>query len=313
VWSVFEQPAGSGANHFVGQVERMHASRCYRASQGRLGCISCHDPHYQPAAAERVSYYRERCLECHADQACGLPVGDIVHTAATNHRIPRRADAADESRIDHEEPPAGEPPLVLFHRALMNEGERAEAERDLGVALCEGEPKLGTAALALPLLESALRARPDDVVAWESKGTALGWLGRAQDGLTAFQAALARDPGRESTLARAALLAAEARRSDDAIAFWRRAITISPWRAEYRTALASLSFQAHDYSAAAAACRDALGLNPADIPTRMLLVRCDLHLGNRAAARDEFQTLMALDPPFREELLRWFAPLVTPQ
>ena len=61
-------------NRFVGQVEQMHESRCFRASEGRLGCISCHDPHRLPAPEEKVAYYRDRCLECHADRGCRLAV-----------------------------------------------------------------------------------------------------------------------------------------------------------------------------------------------------------------------------------------------
>ena len=44
-WSVFVPAASAAENRFASQAEQMHASRCFRASQGRLGCISCHDPH----------------------------------------------------------------------------------------------------------------------------------------------------------------------------------------------------------------------------------------------------------------------------
>ena len=82
-----------------------------RASQGQLGCISCHDPHRLPAPATKVAYYRERCLECHEQKGCALPsaerqargqgedciachmprpaITNVPHTAATDHRIPR--------------------------------------------------------------------------------------------------------------------------------------------------------------------------------------------------------------------------------
>ena len=61
--------------------------------------------------AEKIAYYRGRCLECHAERGCSLNVGaqsvqnqndncigchmprasssDIAHGAASNHRIPR--------------------------------------------------------------------------------------------------------------------------------------------------------------------------------------------------------------------------------
>ncbi len=95
----------------VGHVEQMYASGCFRGSGGKLGCISCHDPHEAPSPAERVAFYRDRCLRCHGESACSLPVdtrrqkiagdscinchmprGDsanISHAAVTDHRIPR--------------------------------------------------------------------------------------------------------------------------------------------------------------------------------------------------------------------------------
>ena len=95
----------------VGHVEQMAASRCFTASKGRLGCISCHDPHRLPDPSTKVAYYRQRCLECHADKGCSLPLSErlsrkqqddciachmprpavtnVPHTAATDHRILR--------------------------------------------------------------------------------------------------------------------------------------------------------------------------------------------------------------------------------
>ena len=94
-----------------GHVEQMRMSRCYEGSKKSLGCTSCHDPHTLPEPTERVAYYQKRCLDCHADRGCSmatdtrlkkspaddcischmpkLPMGNIAHTAATNHSVPR--------------------------------------------------------------------------------------------------------------------------------------------------------------------------------------------------------------------------------
>lgn len=91
----------------------MIASRCYRASGGRMSCLTCHDPHVQPSAAEAPAYYRSKCLTCHTDLSCKLTLarrraltppdncigchmprqrlGLIAHSALTNHRIIRDA------------------------------------------------------------------------------------------------------------------------------------------------------------------------------------------------------------------------------
>lgn len=83
----------------------MALSLCYRSSAGGLSCFSCHEVHNQPRAGERSSYYRSRCLGCHEDSSCGLPVAarprndcaechmpkrdlaEISHSSLTNHRI----------------------------------------------------------------------------------------------------------------------------------------------------------------------------------------------------------------------------------
>jgi tetratricopeptide (TPR) repeat protein len=189
----------------------------------------------------------------------------------------------------------------------MDERARAAAERDIGVALCRDGPE--GASRSLPRLEAALAARPDDVTAWESKGFALGQLGRGDEALAAFRTALASEPDRESTLTGAAHLATQGKRYPEAIDYWRRDIAVNPWRSEYHAGLASVLFQVRKWPEAAVACRDALRLNPANIEARKLLVRCDLRLQDHESARREFQVLLGFDPPDRDELIQWFTPL----
>jgi hypothetical protein len=88
----------------------MKLSHCYRATSGRLSCLTCHDPHIQPDAVAAPSYFRAKCLTCHTSQSCRLAssarqrttpqdncigchmpkrnVNNISHSALTNHRIP---------------------------------------------------------------------------------------------------------------------------------------------------------------------------------------------------------------------------------
>ena len=56
----------AGANaRGVSEVEQFAASRCKRASGESMSCTNCHDPHSVPLEAERVAYYRAKCLNCH--------------------------------------------------------------------------------------------------------------------------------------------------------------------------------------------------------------------------------------------------------
>jgi hypothetical protein len=89
----------------------MTLSKCYRASAGRLRCITCHDPHVEPSEQQAPEYFNKKCLTCHTNQSCKLslaarqhstpadncigchmPKRDIhviSHSSATNHRIVR--------------------------------------------------------------------------------------------------------------------------------------------------------------------------------------------------------------------------------
>jgi hypothetical protein len=163
-----------------------------------------------------------------------LASSDIVHVAATDHRIPRRPGPTDRSPGEIGAARPGGPAPVLFHRDLMDDRQRAEARRDLGVALCGAGP--GAAAAGLPLLDAALKARPDDRLAWQAKGVVLGQLGRFAGGLEAFRQILAREPDDEAALVGAAEFAARLGRRRDSLADWRRAIAINPGAPDTATA-----------------------------------------------------------------------------
>jgi hypothetical protein len=92
----------------------MTLSKCYRASGGRLSCITCHDPHVEPAKEEAPAFFNKRCMSCHTNQSCTLPTkarqqtsppdncigchmpqretGFIAHSSLTNHRITAQAN-----------------------------------------------------------------------------------------------------------------------------------------------------------------------------------------------------------------------------
>jgi len=87
----------------------MTLSKCYRSSGGKMSCISCHDPHVEPSREEVPAFYRARCLVCHMEKSCAVPlpirqqksppddcsgchmpkrdIATISHSSLTNHRI----------------------------------------------------------------------------------------------------------------------------------------------------------------------------------------------------------------------------------
>ncbi len=92
----------------------MRLSKCYLKSGGQLGCINCHDPHVQPSQQEAPAYFRRKCLACHTEKSCAVPlslrqhktpaddcagchmpkrdVTVISHSVLTNHRIVAEAE-----------------------------------------------------------------------------------------------------------------------------------------------------------------------------------------------------------------------------
>jgi cytochrome c-type biogenesis protein CcmH/NrfG len=333
-WSVFVRlPELTDNRHAVSQVEQMTASHCFRASGGKLGCVSCHDPHDLPAPAQKTAYYRDRCLECHGGKGCQLPPvarqkngddcrachmprlhsSDIVHTAVTDHRILRQLAPAGE-----EEPPAaprsldpGEVPIVSYYRDRVAPRDK-EVTRDLGLALVQLARQHGPSArplgrLALPLLEGAVHRDGADVAALEAKGYALWMEGQPAEALETLEAALAKAPGRERSLDDAASLAVGLKRHDDALAYSRRAVEVNPWVPSYHLRLGQLLAEDQDWEGALGEAQAVLRLDPGSVPARTLLVRCYIRTTRRERARAEFAALLALEPPDREALQRWFA------
>jgi hypothetical protein len=104
------QPQDLLDHHFA-----MRLSKCFAASEGRLSCLTCHNPHSIPSRENAGAYYRKKCLTCHAENSCSAPrerrvreasdhcvqchmpkreIGMISHSALTNHRIVTRSDEA---------------------------------------------------------------------------------------------------------------------------------------------------------------------------------------------------------------------------
>jgi Flp pilus assembly protein TadD len=161
------EDAGRGGLGAISQVEALALSRCARRSEGRMSCITCHDPHTFVSAPQRVAYYRDKCLSCHersfADRhqqgspdciGCHMPRGeseDGTHVQVTDHRIRRRASKAVAGSS------VSLPSLVPF-------GTTQAEPRDLGLAYAQVALRGSARASqeALRLLTEALPRYPND-------------------------------------------------------------------------------------------------------------------------------------------------------
>jgi Tfp pilus assembly protein PilF len=327
------RPGGAGLR-LVSAVPQLRTSRCYTASRepNKLWCASCHDPHKKPAPQERVAFYRGRCLRCHTEESCSLPVHvrrekekedsciachmprtdtEVLHASVTDHRILRREDGPV--------PPAGEHPtpapsdLVPFHRDGIDPQDE-EILRGLGLALVgmrnRHMPEYADrqfAATALPLLERALRRDPHDWPVADARGEALAALGRNEEAFAAAAAVLAERPESELVLQGMGFAALAAKHLKAARSYLERAVRVNPWNHRYYHGLALTSFELAQWDRSADECREALRIEPSNSASHSLLLQCYLRQGRKDQAQAEFETLRQLTSANRQEGLRlWY-------
>jgi hypothetical protein len=197
-----QQGVGLGA---VSQFEALAQSECKKKSGDAMSCTSCHDPHREPVAAERVSFYRQKCLACHgaklgtthhADQpdctSCHMPSSlstDVAHTEVTDHRIRRRPEIASQLLQDSTQ--AISPRLVPFPSLKSDDD-----VRDLALAW-ESLVNSGMTSAAADterLLRSAVQKSPDDPVLLSALGYSAQNKGDLDRAGELYRQALALDP-----------------------------------------------------------------------------------------------------------------------
>src|SRR5918993_4406595 len=215
----------------VSHVEALALSMCKQRSGDALSCITCHDPHVQPGASEKASYYRARCLGCHAPLAknhhprqpdctsCHMPrsaSADIGHTMVTDHRIPRL------ERTDRTTPS----PVVR----LVEFGRRAPRDRELGLAY--GEVALRgnelAAREALRLLEGVLPRFEHDPDVLTRLGHLYQMQGDLERAERLYDRALKAAPDRAVVAANLGVLHARRGSLGRALEIWRDAFAGNP-------------------------------------------------------------------------------------
>ncbi len=193
---------------------RLEQSRCFTESEGRLSCLTCHDPHRKVSQAERAAHYRKACMSCHAaphhiDSDCtechmqARRTQDVVHVTMTDHLIRRTPGGAElvamreerENSVDAIEflgdPEPG--PLGELYRVIpaVRIAPKAEAVARLEQLLAsakpaEIEPYLDLAAAQLRQRRFAALEQTARLILARvpEQPLALEWLGLARAALT---------------------------------------------------------------------------------------------------------------------------------
>ena len=102
----------------------------------------------------------------------------------------------------------------------------------------------------------------------------------------------------------AAFLSATLGRHEDAVDYWQRTLEVNPAFSDYHVALAAEYVHLKNWDLAVPSLRRGLGLNPARLDARKLLIQCLAQQGNRQQAEQEFAVYSSLGAKDTEEVRR---------
>jgi Flp pilus assembly protein TadD len=194
----------------VGHVEQMHQSACYQGSNS-FTCTTCHDPHQRPDVNERVTYYRDKCAQCHDDTRCTEPLHD------RHERNGNDCTACHMPRLSVHK----QPHLALHqHRVgrYSAPNDLAKSQTDVPPKIVEGkQPKDLHPILPTKMLSQRDRERSHALAVYELSRVPVEsirdpsvWSAHATEKLIALQQQGVADPGITTSLARLAELQGQA-------------------------------------------------------------------------------------------------------
>jgi hypothetical protein len=286
VQDIFSVPQTIKGNHFVAldQFEEVKMSRCWVASDGRMGCISCHDPHVQLHGNQAVDFFRNRCLNCHATGSCREPLAqrratsppdncilchmpkqpteNIGHSSLTDHRILRTPSEIPAVLQSGASPPSRD---LIYDTKPSRSGEAQPSLRNLALAYAQVAtryPELSGKGLAL--LEQAAAGLPGDT-------EVQGYYGLV-------------------------LLVARPREKERAAQALQRAIDAGSQSAEVRTHLARLRMRQGQVTVAIDLYKESIQMDPYYTPAYLDLAQLYSTLKERKNALDVLDGVLKLDP-----------------
>ncbi len=234
--------AQAGGGRAASQYEALLRSACRNGVAGKPGagdaltCTTCHNPHSTPSPAERVSFYRAKCLTCHTGSAmatthhpeqkdcatCHMPTrdtADISHNQSTDHNIQRRPSTAPLRLASFEDT-----------LELVPVGKATVTDRDLGLAYAQlaerGDRSAGEKALRL--LSRAEAAGQQDTPVHVQLGFLNQRSGNTAKARAEYEAALQDDPFEPTALGNLAVLEAGSGHTAAAVSLLQRVVTADP-------------------------------------------------------------------------------------
>ena len=288
--AIFKIPSKINDEDLLEHHSAMESSKCFIGSNGKLSCFTCHDPHSRPSRAEAAAWYRDKCLTCHSEASCKLPLSKraersndcagchmpkrdvtvISHSALTNHRIiayageplPANAAQAEGGLIHVNRPPgSGKFPRLTLWQAY---GELMDKDPAFQARYLAQLDELAKDERDNGLVQAALGARD---LRWDSNAAAIAHLRKALD-LGFSSSTLYADLA--EALARAGQL-------EEAVAVLKRGIQMEPYAPSLYKSLALRYITLKQYPRAKETLELHIELFPEDDFVRGLLTQVERH------------------------------------
>ncbi|HWZ50982.1 MAG TPA: tetratricopeptide repeat protein [Granulicella sp.] len=281
-------PQADHLEHFYS----MTLSKCYRASAGRMGCITCHNPHVEPSKEEAPAYFNARCLTCHTQQSCKrshaaressmladncigchMPKRDvqvISHSSVTSHRILARPDEGFPDTAFHQTTPALQD---LIHLNPVP-GRKDDVVPPLTLLQAYGELAASKPEYVSPYLKVLAQLEqtdPDKAIVQAALGRRELKSGKLQEAADHLYRALQLGPPQATVYGDLAEATTKMGRPEEGLALLQKATALDPFNPVLQRALVVRLINMKQYSNAVAAMEHYLEIFPQDSYMRKML------------------------------------------
>jgi hypothetical protein len=278
----------------------MTLSKCYRASKGKLSCITCHDPHVEPTREEAPAYFNNKCLTCHTSRSCKFPlqvrmqqkpanncigchmpqrdIQTISHSSATNHRIVATPDEPFPD-VTFMQTTVALPDLIHInpvHRPVPGQQSAPPSLLTLLQAygeLAQNKPQY--VAPYLKILDQLEHAQPDNALVQAALGRRDLKNGEFLNAAAHLRHSLNAGPTVATTYADLANALTHLGQTDEARSLIEKAIQLDPFNPLTRKMLVVNLIEAKQYPEAQKALEDYLEVFPQDAFMRQMLNRAE--------------------------------------
>ena len=209
----FDREQGNLGNFEVAQgAYRFRESECFRKSEGKLLCTTCHNPHDIPRGEQATAHYNQVCLSCHQSNlkasagvphrasancvGCHMPkrrTDDGIHIVMTEHWITKQPAAAGDllaEKRERDETTSYRGAVIPYYPAKL----AASAGNDLTIAVAQVREQSNLAKGVPQLAATIEKYRPTDPSYYAELAQGYLSAGNTASAIQFFEEASKRDP-----------------------------------------------------------------------------------------------------------------------